>query len=328
MNRFLAGTMWLALAVTSVASAMQETDADLEKSKAQRAAVVEQLTTNGTADALAAAALLKQIGSEDDSGAYALAARAVALAPDRRDLAWLAVRLCNISADCDAARPEQHLRSADPGNGVGFMTDLARAQAKNDAAAVSAALTAIGNSERVFVYFNPLVAATVPELATASHPGSARLSRRDLAEATIEMIGVVAASVLPPTQAFSSSCKGMALQLEGRLELCRRAARALERADTFIGEGLGLSLEQRLWPLDSPEGRAITARRRVFQYRLEAYSRLNISSSNPFTYPAGVADVLRAHDREQDAALVYLRKGGVPIDPPQKWVSRQLPRVP
>jgi hypothetical protein len=143
------------------------------------------------------------------------------------------------------------------------------------------------------------------------------------------MIGVIAASVLPPSQAFSFSCKGMALeQIAGRLERCQRAAQAFERADTFIVEGLGLSLQQRLWPLDSPEGRAITARRRVFQYRLEEYSRLGISSSNVDEFPADIMDVLRAHEREQDVALVYFARAGVPADPPAKWSSTASPRVP
>jgi hypothetical protein len=91
---------------------------------------------------------------------------------------------------------------------------------------------------------------------------------------------------------------------------------------------LGLSLQQRLWPLDSPEGRAITARRRVFQYRLEEYSRLGISSTNVDEFPADIMDVLRAHEREQDVALVYFARAGVPADPPAKWSSTASPRVP
>jgi len=43
---------------------------------------------------------------------------------------------------------------------------------------------------------------------------------------------------------------------------------AFERADTFIVEGLGLSLQQKLWALDR-RSRASRPKRRVFQYRLE-----------------------------------------------------------
>ncbi len=292
----------------------------------EHSAAIDRLIAKGTANSLAAAAVLKQFGEESDNGSYPLVARAVQLAPDRRDLAWLAVRLCASSSDCDEAGPEKHLHEVDPGNGIGSTGALTRAQRKNDAAAIDSALTAIGNSERFYVYFDPLVAATATELAAAQHqaPGQPTVAR-----ATVEMIGVIAASVLPPSQSFSYSCKGLALeQVPGRLERCRRAAQAFTRADTFIVEGLGLSLQQQLWPLSSPEGSSITARRRVLQYRLEEYSRLNISSSKLGEFPPDALDVLRAHEREQDAALVYFVEAGVPVDPPAKWSSRSLPRVP
>jgi hypothetical protein len=313
-------------------AAGRDAGSDFDRRAATRAAAVERLISKGSADSLAAAAALKQFGAEEDSGAYALAARAVQLAPARRDLAWLAIRLCNSASDCDPAQPEQHLRSIDPNNGVGLMGELRRAQSRNDAAAIDATLTAIGDSDHLYVYFAPLVAATAPELALAlaeARPtGSRQPSGKDLSRAAAEMIGVIAASALPPSQSFSYSCKGLALQLEGRVARCRRAAQAFERADTFIGEGLGLSLQQQLWPLDSPEGRAITRRRRVFQYRLEEYSKLSISSPKADELPANVVDVFRAHEREQDAALVYFAKAGVPADPPADWTSNTLPRVP
>ena len=294
----------------------------------ERLAAIDRLIAKGTANSLATAAALKQFGSESDSGAYVLIARAVQLAPDRSDLAWLAVRLCASSSDCDDSVPEKHLREVDPTNGVGSAGTLSRAQRKNDAAAIDAALTAIANSQRFHVYFDPLVAATATELAAAWKTGSTPTAK-ETARATMEMMGVIAGSVLPSTQSFSYSCKGIALQqVPGRLDLCRRAAKGFARADTFLVEGLGLSLQQQLWPLDSPEGRAITAQRRVFQYRMEEYSRLNISASKLEEFPADALEVFRTHEREQDAALVYFAKAGSPADPPAKWTSRALPRVP
>lgn len=328
MNSLSVGAVALLAFCAQAAIAGRDRSTGFEQFKADRANAIERLTAKGTADSLAAAAVLKQFGAETDSGSYALAARAVELAPDRRDLAWLAVRLCNSASDCDPAQSEQHLRSIDPKNGVGLMGDLTRAQARNEAAAIDATLSAIGASEHLYVYFTPLVLATAPELAMAHQSGSRQPSRKDVARATIEMIGVIAASALPPSQAFSFSCKGMALQLEGRLERCRRAALAFGRADTFIGEGLGLSLQQRLWPLDSAEGREITAKRRVFQYRLEQYSQLSISSSNIAEFPADVLDLMRMHEREQDVALEYFRKAHVSADPPADWTTNTLPRVP
>jgi hypothetical protein len=329
MRRLTAGASLLFALLAMRAYANGEKSSGAAQSAAARPAAIERLTARGTADSLAAAAVLKQFGAETDDGSYALVARAVELAPGRGDLAWLAVRLCNIAAACDPAGPEQHLHAVDPGNGIAWIGALTRAQAKNDARGIDSALAVIGNSERFFVYFDPLVAATAPQLAQVRHRASGSPSRQELARASVEMIGIIAASVLPPSQAFSSSCKGMALQeVAGRLERCQRAARVFEHADTFIGEGLGLSLQQRLWPLDSAEGRAVTAKRRVFQYRLEEYSRLGISASSFAEFPADVIDVFRTHEREQDAALVYFAKAGIPADPPASWTSTSLPRVP
>jgi hypothetical protein len=320
MKSVIAGACALLVLVAQTASA----DGVEERSHA-----ISQLIAAGSANSLAAAAVLKQFGEEGDSGAYPLVARAVQLAPGRRDLAWLAVRLCVSASDCDDSGPEKHLRDVDSANGIVSTGALTRAQRKNDATAIDSALTAIGSSERFYVYFNPLVAATASELAAVRHPGSGQPSGKEIAGATLEMIGIIAASVLPPSQSFSVSCKGVALeQVTGRLERCRRAAQAFARADTFIVEGLGLSLQQQLWPLDSPEGRAITAQRRVLQYRLEEYSRLDISSPNVDAFPTDALDVLRSHEREQDAALVYLAKAGVPADPPAQWRPHSLPRVP
>jgi hypothetical protein len=302
---------------------------DLDQLDVERSAALERLVKKGTADSLTAAAVLKQFGANTDSGSYSLLSRAVELDPKRADLAWLAVRLCNIAADCDAAGPEKHLREIDPGNGIGLIGALTSAQRKNDVAAIDSALTAIAGSDHFYVYFDPLVAATAPELAAARHGGAGQPFGKELARATADMIGVIAASVLPPSQSFSYSCQGMVLeQVSGRLERCRKAAQAFERADAFIVEGLGLSLQQRLWPLDSAEGRAITAKRRVFQYRLEEYSRLSISASKVDEIPPDLVEVFRSHEREQDAALVYFARAGVPADPPADWTSTSLPRVP
>src|ERR1700681_2976282 len=206
MRRLTAGASVLfgLVALSNYASRVESAGAD--QSTADRPAAIQRLTALGTADSLATAALLKQFGAETDDGSYALAARAVELAPGRGDLAWLAVRLCNIAADCDPAVPEQHLHAVDPGNGVASMGALLRAQAKNDVAAIDSTLAAIGNSERFYVYFDPLVAATALQLARVRHHGSRPPSRKELVLASVEMIGIIAASVLPPLQASSSSC--------------------------------------------------------------------------------------------------------------------------
>jgi hypothetical protein len=328
MSRLAPYLLVLAASGIFAPGARAATSGDSHHSTVDRPVALDKLIAKATPDALAAASLLKQFGDDNDNGSYDLAARAAELAPERRDLAWLAVRMCGRATDCDPGASEEHLRKIDPVNGVVWFRALTHAQAINDVGAIDAALDGLADSEHSYVYFDPLIAATAPELAAAQHAGSSKPTGRELAVAAQEMIGVIAASVLPPSQSLAFSCKGTALEAAGRLELCRRVAQAAERSDTFIGEGLGLSLQQRLWPLDSPEGRAVTARRRVFQYRLEEYGRLSIAASNPNEFPVDVVEVFRAHQREQDAALVYFAKAKIPLDPPANWTSTMLPRVP
>jgi hypothetical protein len=312
-----------------VAATSASAAATTDHTKVERSVAIKALIAKATPDALAAAALLKQFGSEDsDNGSYDLAARAAQLAPDRRDLGWLAIRMCGRATDCDTSAPEEHLLKIDPSNGVVWLRALTHSQATDDASAIDSALSKIANSEYVNVYFDPLVAATTRELAAAQHAGSSKPSKEEMGAAGQTMVGAIAASILPPLQPLSFSCKGTALESEGRLDLCRRVAKAVEHGDTFIVEGMGLSLQQRLWPLDSEEGRAITARRRILQYRLEEYGKLEIAAADPRKFPADMVEVFQAHEREQDAALVYFAKAGIPGKPPANWTSTMLPRVP
>jgi hypothetical protein len=334
-ERALAKPLRILLAVTlsvladiAIARVHGDAGSDFERAKRDNLAAVSRLTAKGTPDALATAALLKRSGSEEDEGAYSLVARAVESAPGRSDIAWLAIRLCSSAADCDPAGAEQHLRTVDPANGAGWLGALTRAGAANDTGAVDAALAAIGDAGRLNVYFNPLTVATTREIVSVEQVGQAKVSRKELTNATVRMIGIMAAAALPGLQTLSYSCRGNLLQIAGRLERCRRAAQAFEHGDTYIVEGLGLSLQQRLWSADSPEGRAVTDRRRAFQYRLEVFNKLPWSTDNQSTLPADYLDVLQAHEREQDSARVYLQRAKIPLDPPAHWVSTMPPRVP
>jgi hypothetical protein len=292
------------------------------------AAAVKKLIKAGNADSLAAAALLKQLGSDTDTGAYALTAKAVALAPKRADLAWLAVRMCDTSESCDPMPVERHLREVDPGNAAGWIGQLGRAQRLGEPTQIDAALDAIGKAQAFRVYFEPLVVATTRQLIDVQRSGERPSDADALASMTMTMIGVIAGAVLPGTRIFSFSCQGYELQINGRPARCMAAARTIERSDAYIVEGLGLSLQQKLSAEGSAEHQAVARRREVFQYRLEQYNKLNVSSSRPDEFPPDYLQVAAEHPREQDVALFYFGRAQVAPDPPAGWVSTERPRVP
>jgi hypothetical protein len=324
MNRMTA--LLLLLLAVSTACVQPATRADFGHSSADYSAMSDKLAAKGTANSLATAALLKRFGTEPDKGSYELAAKAVALAPDRTDLAWLEVRFCVAVPGCNLPAREENLRRLDPANSAGWLGSLNRALAKGDTAGVDAALAGLGDAGQFNVYFDPLVVIASHELISERQKQLGSLGHDQVATATMTMIGVVAASVLPGFQAVNAACSNESLENTPRIESCRKVGQAFEHGDTYIVEGLGLSLQQHLWPEDSPEAHGVKDRLRVIQYRLEEYSRLPISSPRAADLPADYLDVLQQQKREQDASLVYFKRAGVPFDPPADWVTSEKPR--
>jgi len=289
------------------------------------ARAVSRLIAKGSADSLAAAALLQYLHTSARSESRALLARALEVEPERKDLTWLAYQLCSDVPDCDPKPYSERLRQLDPTNGAAWIGDIRYAAGPQRAAAVDVALTNIGTAGAFRLYFNPLIASLSPEVAAARHNGSGKVSRSELRQALIETTGITTAVILPALQFTTRACKDAELQVAGRLEKCRGAARALANADTYFGEAVGLSLVQRLAPAESAEGRAATEQRRVLQYRMEKASRVSLSSS--MRSPADYLQVLRAHEREQDVSLALLQQAHIALDPPASWVSSLPPHA-
>src|SRR5690606_18510873 len=90
--------------------------------------------------------------ARDRPRAFAHLRRAIDQAPDRKELVWLAIRLCPDVPRCDPAVYEARLRKLDPGNGVVWMGPLARAQGRGDDAAATQILEALSRETRFDVY--------------------------------------------------------------------------------------------------------------------------------------------------------------------------------
>jgi len=281
----------------------------------------ERLVKLGTADALATASLLRAFGAKADNQTLQLARQASGLAPARADLVWLAARLCANAAGCDPAIDEAQLQKIDPENGTAWLGTLARARAGSNEEAVNVALRRLASAQRLDLYFNSLVVATAHALTAARGTKDRPDDSMSLGHAAVEMAGILAGVVLPPFQPLATSCSGRSLKIAGRNDLCRGVAQVFERGDTFLANRMGLSIEQRLWPPDSQEGRAVAVRRRTLQYRFETWTRVSMDPSKPSILPDDYLDVLQEHEREQDVAIVYLRRAGVPLEPPKGWVS-------
>lgn len=84
-----------------------------------------ELQRRSDADSLAAAGVLT--AQHNRSEGLALVSRAADAAPERADLVWLQLMLCQQAPSCDSEALEQRLRQLDPSNGAAWMGALSRA---------------------------------------------------------------------------------------------------------------------------------------------------------------------------------------------------------
>jgi hypothetical protein len=266
------------------------------------------LLAAGDVDSLEAAALLTPKRSDEQ---LQLVLRAAAAAPDRPDLAWLALAVCIQVESCDVAPPEARLRALDPGEGSAWMGTLARTAAGTPQFA--AAFAGAAGSERVDIYWSPLIV----------HVAQALMRTRTMedGEAVVLAIGLGAAQAIPPFRQLVRPCKDVS-QPEN-LGTCRRLSAALRHGDSFLVESLGLSIARRLWPASSDEYRKATEETRVLHYRLRTLG----AWVPDLTSEAGAnryLGFLASHRTEQEAVVADLVARGISPSPPAGWTDPAL----
>jgi hypothetical protein len=271
------------------------------KSARQAEQTIAALARMTDADSLAAAGLLGVANHRDQS--LSLIARATATAPERADLAWLQVQVCNEIAPCNPEPIEQRLRDLDPSNGAGWLGPLARASVANNEPARDAALTALSRSDRVDFYFTTLVARL--SLAVV------RTGKVSLEVAEVWVIGFLAREAIPAYQYVSHACKGERLQQAGVIEVCRGIARALQNGDTYLTEMIGVAIAKRVWPEDSPEWKAAAEARRVYDYRSKLFTEQRGEK-----FAKEYLTLCAQNRREQDVFRAQLIKDGKNPTPP------------
>ena len=268
-----------------------------------KAAVI--LEHRGDADSLAAAALLRGVRQRDQ--ALALAVRASAAAPERPELAWLRVQVCNSTPYCDAQSLEPDLRRLDPSNGIGWMGELARAVSVGDQRAQDAALQAMGRAQYFDVYWTPLIGRLAAALhGTGLSPG----------EAMVYLNGAYAVYSFPPLSPASTSCKGARLQRADILAACRGVARVFENGDTDLVEMIGAAIATQVWPDGSAERAAALRRRQVFDYREALWRVLSTQMLGHKAWAERYIALCKVNRREQDVVRVQLLEAGKNPEPP------------
>jgi hypothetical protein len=294
----------LALPGLLVGCAMSS-DARIARMGRQVSRATTALERRTDADSLAAAGLLESSRHRDK--ALSLVAQAAEVSPDRADLVWLHIAICQKTPPCDPENAERRLRSLDASNGVGWLGALSKANAQNNDAAKDAALTEIGKTARVDIYWTTLIAHLSKAIADTK--------ALSLPDAEVTVIGVLAAQAIPAYGVASNSCKGERLQRADILEACRAVASAFEHGDTYITEMIGVAIAKRVWPENSPEWAAATEARRNYEYRSKFWGKLDII---PWSKSAAekYLGYCEQNHREQDVLRAQLVAAGANPSPP------------
>jgi len=283
------------------------TDADVFR--AERTRQVEVLVAHPTPTNLAAAALLAWPGDLNGGRPLELIAQAEALAPQRAELAWVHLAICE-RLKCEANEQiEARLQEMDPDNGFVWTVDLEHAQSSGSAVAVTAAIARIGAGPRMTVYWNQLEVMMADALAVAN-PSQSLATRGTVA------IGL-AAQAIPALQPMSKACRLEQLNPPGRRAACEALVARMEQSDTVLTQSLAISMQERWWPAGSPQREVVRAKRRRLDYLMTMSSRIRWWRMNRDM--AVRIDAARKTDREEDVELAMIKSFGLPPEPPTDW---------
>jgi hypothetical protein len=283
-----------------------EAERKLQEHDTRLATMTAALEAQGDADSLATAALLADWNEGDRS--HQFIARAVKLAPERADLAWLHVSLCRKWTGCDDAALEARLHALDPANGAAWFGPLERAAKNGDAADRLRALTALGQSETVNLYWLAIIRMSALAIR--------RTRQWSESETVVNVIGEMAAAAIPAYQRVSQACKGAALDDADTLAVCRGVARSLMHGDTYLTQFIGVAIGKRVWPVDSAEGESVREFERVQRFRMNEWEKLSIAALATEENARLFLEDAGACSSESDLALAELKRAGEPIDPP------------
>lgn len=300
----------IALSLSGCASSASERGNSAPASKPSTKSVAQA----GNTDAVAAAALKMAAVDRDAPRALSVIRQAAAAAPDRADLARLALQICLNVQGCEAEPYETRLRKLDPGNGVVWIGPLARAQARRDTQAEQQILQAMGQAERVDLYWNTLLWRFASAIPAPTPPvGGPNLP---ITSALNDVTQWLATSAVPSFQPIAAACSPERTTSDSIKALCMRVAQALQRGDTSLVEGMGLGIAQRLAAPGTPAWSSAQQRIAALAYQTKAAGAIIRSQVEKERFSAEMMELLKKLRREQDVSTAILRWAGQPVAAP------------
>jgi hypothetical protein len=309
----------VAAAPSPGASAASANAASANTASASRAALqrqaIEALILRADADSLATAAALS-FRQTTSPGAIELAVSASELAPQSAVIGWLHLQLCVETPACDFRDVATVLRWVDADNGASWLPILSAAYRDKDWLEVDRVIADMAQAKRFDLYWNPLVVLLADALRKAR--GDLPHGFADSDAQRLDLAGGIADEIVPPFATLLDSCRAAAAGSERR-EACLRLSRVMQRGDAVAAQMAGFGIEKHLVAPDSKEGRAMSERRHVLEWRAMMAARAD-SGVLPWLKNARARKRLaqmRAVSRQEDVYAATLREHRMALEPPE-----------
>jgi len=265
---------------------------------------------SGPVDALVADAMRRHFGLHDTVQALQMLKAAAGRSPDRADIVWLYSQLCAQATGCEPEPLEARLRKLDPGNGIAWLGALGRARGRADVPAETEILTAMSRSPRFDLYWNSLVSklGVAVSQSSSAEPGNAMMD--PLTSGLNEAVGWLSSIALPAFQPLREACSGAGVSGPTTRANCIRISDAMRRSDTYIVEGLGLGIAQRMAPPASDAAEQIERQIRLSRYQRETATGVMEAQLERERFSLQLVELMKKLPREQDVFLAVLRWSG------------------
>lgn len=269
------------------------------------------------ADRLAANALALWGTNPDGNGSQALAQiqRAASAAPQRPEILWLQLRLCNEVPGCEPQPIESRLRKLDPGSGAVWLGPLARARARRDARAEEQILEMMAQAAHFNVYWTTLVAQLAPPLSRTPVAAAAQPVPTPLTNAINSAIGWLSSLAIPAFAAVAAACDEQHVREPETRVRCGQIAQALQKSDTTLAEGVGLGIAQRVAVPDSATGMQVNEQVQTLRHQNQTAGAVVAAQVEKEKFSEQLLKLMAQLRKEQDVSRAILRWAGQPLTP-------------
>lgn len=259
-------------------------------------------------------ALLRRSADIGNPQVVTLATQATQRAPERKDIAWLHMQLCTQVSGCDAAELETRLRTLDADNGFAWLGALARAQQSNDSMVEERILEEIGGSKHFNIYWNTLVSRIAVALSEQAPPPDPKKPSDSLTRAMDQSVNWISTIAIEALQPLVEACSASRIIRANNAQRCAQIAAALQRSDTYIAEGIGLGIAQRL-TANTQSAQKVTARINATRYQRDTAGQIIQSQLDAEKFTRELLKLMGTLPREQDVFIAVMRWAGQPLEP-------------